>query len=109
MSEPQRWRTLLAEIIKSPQERKRIAAALGVNPLTLKRWIRNEATPRGPLQQRLREVVPQLHPFIAEAFDSHSFPPAEAPPDVIPIIFYPDRAIWLKLGSRNSPEIQRPQ
>ena len=88
MSEPQRWRALLAEIIKSPQERKRIAVALGVNPLTLKRWIRNEATPRGPLQQRLREVVPQLHPFIAEAFDSSYLPPAEAPPGDVPIILY---------------------
>src|SRR5713226_9110263 len=43
MSEPQTWRELLREVIKNPLERKRIAAALGVNPITVVRWIRSES------------------------------------------------------------------
>ena len=88
MSEPQTWRARLAEIIQSPQERRRIAAALGVNPLTLTRWIRNEATPRGHLQQRLLEIVPQLHPFLAEELGTPPSLPEEVSPNAIPITFY---------------------
>lgn len=88
MSEPQTWRALLAEIIKSPQERRRIAAALGVNPLTLMRWIRNESTPRGQLQQRLLEVVPQLHPFLAEELGILPSLPDEVSLNAIPTTFY---------------------
>ncbi|TMF51217.1 MAG: GAF domain-containing protein [Chloroflexi bacterium] len=88
MSETQTWRALLAEVIQSPQERRRITAALGVNPLTLTRWIRNEATPRGPLQQRLLEVVPQLRPFLAEELGTFPSLPDEVSPDAIPITFY---------------------
>ncbi len=88
MSEPQTWRELLAEIIKNPQERQRIAAALGVHPLTLMRWIRNEAAPRGSHMQQLLEVVPKLQPLVAEEFDALSSLPTEAPPGAIPITFY---------------------
>jgi hypothetical protein len=88
MSEPQTWRELLREIIKNPHERKRIAAALGVNPITIVRWIRSESAPRGLHLQRLLEVIPQLQPLIAEEFDGLSPLPDEAPPSAIPITFY---------------------
>lgn len=88
MSEPQTWRELLREIIKNPHERKRIASALGVNPITLVRWMRSETAPRGPHLQRLLELIPQLQPLIAEEFDAFSSLPPEAPPGAIPITFY---------------------
>ncbi len=88
MSEPQTWRELLAEIIKNPQERQRIVAALGVNPLTIVRWIRNESTPHQRHLQRLLEVLPELSPLLAEEFGVLSSLPAEAPPSAIPITFY---------------------
>jgi hypothetical protein len=88
MSEPQTWRELLRESIKNPHERQRIAAALGVNPITIVRWIRSESVPRGLHLQRLLEVIPQLQPLIAEDFDSLSSLPTEAPPSAIPITFY---------------------
>ena len=88
MSEPQTWRELLREIIKNPHERKRIAAALGVNPITIVRWIRSESAPRGPHLHRLLEVMPQLQPLIAEEFDGLSPLPDETPPSAIPITFY---------------------
>ncbi|HET8911360.1 MAG TPA: GAF domain-containing protein [Ktedonobacteraceae bacterium] len=88
MSEPQTWRELLREIIKNSHERKRIAAALGVNPITIVRWMRSETAPRGPHLQRLLELIPQLQPLIAEEFDALSSLPSEAPPGAIPITFY---------------------
>lgn len=85
MSEPQNWRELLAESIKNPQEKQRIAAALGVNPLTLMRWIRNESVPRGHHMQRLYEILPKLSSFHAE--ESGALPAAQSP-GALPITFY---------------------
>jgi len=39
MQESQTWRTVLADLLKRPGERQRIAQALGINPLTLTRWV----------------------------------------------------------------------
>jgi len=88
MSEPQTWREQLAEFVKNPQERERIAKVLGVNPFTLMRWMRNESTPRRPHLQRLLEVIPQLRAFAAAEFDGLSSLAAEAQPIAIPIAFY---------------------
>lgn len=88
MSEPQIWREQLAEFIKNPQERERIAKVLGVNPLTLMRWMRNESTPRGPHLKRVLEVIPQLRASTAGKFDDFPSLPAEAQPSAIPIAFY---------------------
>ena len=88
MSESQLWRELLAEIIKNPQERQRVAAALDINQFTLMRWIRNESTPRESHLHRLIEVIPQLQPLIAGEFDALSSVPAEAPLSAIPITFF---------------------
>ncbi len=88
MSEPQTWREQLADFTKNPQERERIAKILGVNPLTLLRWMRNESTPRGPHLKRLLEVIPQLRTSAAEEFDGLSSLAAEAQPSAISIAFY---------------------
>jgi hypothetical protein len=88
MSEPQTWREQLAESIKNPREKQRIAAALGVNPFTLMRWIRNESAPRGPHMRRLYEILPKLSSLPAEESDAPSPLPREVSPGAIPITFY---------------------
>lgn len=88
MTESHIWRELLAEIIKSPQEKQRIAAALGVNPLTLMRWSRNESTPHGAHVQRLHEVLPKLSPLLVEEFGAPSSLPTAARPSAIPTTLY---------------------
>jgi hypothetical protein len=68
------WRELLRVYIASPQERQRIANALGVRPITLTRWANGESLPR----QR------SLHQLIA------AFPPS-------------DRATFIVLLERDMP------
>lgn len=88
MLESQTWRELLAEMVKNPQEKQRIAAAMGINPLTIVRWTRNESTPHGRHLKRLLEVLPELQAIIAEEFDTLSSPATAGPPSVIPITLY---------------------
>ena len=38
------WREQLGIHIRTPEERKRVADQLGVNPLTLTRWVNNESS-----------------------------------------------------------------
>ena len=88
MSDPHTWRELLAEIIKNPQEKGRIAAALGVHPLTLTRWVRSIATPRQNHLHRLFEAVPELRPRLADELDVLSPPSADVSQHAIPVPFY---------------------
>jgi transcriptional regulator with XRE-family HTH domain len=58
MDQPDSWRTLLgARINKDPQERQRIASALGINPMTLMRWASGMTIPR---PQNLRQLLKAL-------------------------------------------------
>jgi len=58
MDQPDSWRTLLGtRINKNPQERQRIASALGVNPMTLTRWASGMTIPR---PQNLRQLLGAL-------------------------------------------------
>jgi len=72
MHEPPTWRDLLGSIIQIPPERQRIANELGVNPVTLVRWVHNESTPRPQNLQLLLKALPQhqevLRELIAEEF-----------------------------------------
>ena len=43
---PRTWRELLRTIIKDPNEKKRLAQALDINPFTLIRWVNDETDPR---------------------------------------------------------------
>ncbi len=76
MQEPPTWRDLLGSIIQDPHERQRIANELGVNPVTLMRWVHNEATPRQQNLQLLFKALPQhqtvLRELIAEEFSLES-------------------------------------
>jgi hypothetical protein len=56
---PQTWRELLSIYIDDPQMRQGIADALGVNPITLTRWIKQQTIPR---PQNLRRLLTVLTP-----------------------------------------------
>ena len=71
--EQQTWRQLLGEIIADVQERKRLAALLGINPASLTRWVHNDIHPRPQYLQGLIKVVAsqyrvQLSQLIAQDF-----------------------------------------
>jgi transcriptional regulator with XRE-family HTH domain len=59
MQEATTWRELLGSIIQDAQERRRLANELGINPVTLTRWVNNESSPRSQSIQRLLNALPQ--------------------------------------------------
>jgi len=52
------WRELLGNIIQDVFERQRIASELGVNAVTLTRWVHGSSTPRSQHLRRLLAVLP---------------------------------------------------
>jgi transcriptional regulator with XRE-family HTH domain len=62
----QSWRELLGKVIADPQERQRIADALGVNPITLTRWATNKSNPRQDNLRPLFEALPQHRQLLTE-------------------------------------------
>src|SRR5215469_12081357 len=59
MKETSTWRELLGSIIQDPQERRRLANELGINPVTLTRWVHHESNPRPQSIQRLLHALPE--------------------------------------------------
>src|SRR5215467_10952233 len=59
MQEATTWRELLGSIIQDARERRRLANDLGVNPVTLTRWVNGESSPRSQSIQRLLNALPQ--------------------------------------------------
>jgi transcriptional regulator with XRE-family HTH domain len=55
------WRELLGKILQDPHERARIAAEMGVDPLTLTRWVHGESNPRVQNLQALLRALPEYH------------------------------------------------
>jgi transcriptional regulator with XRE-family HTH domain len=64
MEASQTWRELLGKVIADPQERQRIADALGVNPITLTRWATNKSNPRQDNLRPLFEALPQYRQLL---------------------------------------------
>lgn len=58
MPESASWRELLARIIEQPGEKERIAAAIGINAITLTRWISGQGSPRPQRLVALLKAVP---------------------------------------------------
>jgi hypothetical protein len=46
MEEPKTWRELLGLVISDPRQRLRVAEVVGVNPVTLIRWVNYKSNPR---------------------------------------------------------------
>ncbi len=55
----QTWRKYLGMIISNPREKQRIADELGVQPITLSRWVSGESDPRSQNLRHLLDVLPQ--------------------------------------------------
>lgn len=61
MLQDRTWRDLLAEIIHNTREKQRLASALGVNPITLSRWVNNQSRPRPQHHRKLLDAIPAEH------------------------------------------------
>jgi hypothetical protein len=59
------WRKLLGTIISNPKEKQRIADELGVQPITLQRWVDENNEPR---PHNLRRLIDALPPQYREPF-----------------------------------------
>ena len=72
MQASQIWRSVLADILKRPGERKRIASALGINPLTLTRWVKSQSNPRPRYLHQLLTILSEqqtvLRSLLAQEF-----------------------------------------
>ena len=66
MQEQPTWRDVLGSVIQDPQERRRIATELGINPVTLTRWVNKDASPRPQSLQRLLKALPQHRKVLLE-------------------------------------------
>src|SRR6266702_2789146 len=60
------WRELLGSIIQDAFERQRIASELGINTVTLTRWVQGTSTPRS---QHLRRLLSALPHYRDQLFD----------------------------------------
>lgn len=73
MSAPSSWRDLLRVMIRQPTERERLAATMGVNPLTLERWVNGVSIPRLHNVQALLQAIPieqrlQFHQLLVKDY-----------------------------------------
>jgi GAF domain-containing protein len=55
------WQAVLQKIIQSPKERQRLATALGINIITLSRWVKADSHPQRSYLLRLVKVVQPIH------------------------------------------------
>lgn len=95
--EQQNWRQLLEEIIADASERQRLAAHLGINPITLTRWVQDHTQPRPqhllaliqavafPYRARLAELIAQDFPGLPDRGASSQ---TDDPTGKIPSDFY---------------------
>jgi len=88
------WRDLLGKLTSDPQERQRVAEAVGVKPITITRWVIGKSNPRQDNLPALLETLPQYREQLAELI-AKEFPHflvekalAEEIPREIPSEFY---------------------
>jgi transcriptional regulator with XRE-family HTH domain len=90
------WRTQLGSILSDPSQRQALATRIGVNVVTLMRWVNGESSPRFQNLRSLLDALPEHHttllPLVIEAFPyfSHDLttPGAPALELSIPSSFY---------------------
>lgn len=87
------WQQVLQRIIRTTAERQRLAAALGVTPMTLMRWANESSKPQRPHLIRLVQTIPpQYHAELLQALES-DYPDIRSwmqdeTPEQIPSEFY---------------------
>jgi len=69
MEEPQTWRQLLGRVTGDPQERQRIADAVGVSAVTLVRWAMHKSNPRPDNLRPLVDALPQYRKQLVELIE----------------------------------------
>jgi hypothetical protein len=70
MEEPQTWRQLLGRVVTGdPQERQRIADAVGVSAVTLMRWATHKSNPRPDNLRPLVDALPQYRGRLIELIE----------------------------------------
>lgn len=69
MDTPRSWSELLSQMVEDPQEKQRIAQEIGVNPLTLSRWIKGESQPRIRSLHRLVQVLPRQRDLLVRLLE----------------------------------------
>ncbi len=81
MAQVQTWRELLGTLIRFPDEKQRLAVELGVNPITLKRWVTGQSNPRKENIVQLLQAAPehaeQFRLLLADEFKEATFTTAE--------------------------------
>jgi len=68
VQDSQKWRELLAKIIKDSHEKQRVANELGVSVITLTRWVSGESTPRPHNLRLLLKALPEHRKALLETF-----------------------------------------
>lgn len=68
------WRDLLRMLTVNPAERERVAAALGVHPYTITRWIEGLSQPRPQYLSRLPDLFPDYQQVLTELLQTELFP-----------------------------------
>lgn len=89
------WQAYLEVLIANPLEKRRIARAVRIQPITFQRWITGESRPREENMRRLLGVIPEEHfaPFfqrVVQEFPSLKLevPVPEAVSHTFPLAFY---------------------
>jgi hypothetical protein len=73
MQQQSSWRELLDTIIREPSECKRIAEAVGVVEVTVRRWASGQASPRSRFLRPLLQAIPDGHRQAFEASMKEAF------------------------------------
>src|SRR5438105_15548360 len=72
MPEAQSWRSVLGSLIRDSSQRQKISSELGVDHLTLTRWVEKKSNPRLESLRSLLKVLPEqralLLPSIVQEF-----------------------------------------
>ncbi len=73
-SSTQSWQSILQQIIKTPDERQRMATTLGVTVMTLNRWANENSRPQRPHLIHLVQVIPAQYRMDFLAALERSYP-----------------------------------
>ncbi|MBV9689925.1 MAG: hypothetical protein JO202_09460 [Ktedonobacteraceae bacterium] len=96
MNDTSCWRDVLATLIKERRAREHLAQQIGVNPVTLARWIQKDSRPRLESLTRLLNAVPAPYAGPLRTSIAREFPtlvpslslPARKPAGELPAAFY---------------------
>src|SRR5580765_554272 len=97
----QTWRALLAWFIQDTQEKRRVAAALGINPSTLSRWVNGKMKPRIYHIKQLPALFPRYQKplkLLLSLEYTDLFPPESKESAFIPGVFQDEVLRMLAFG-----------